>query len=73
MAPLIRAVLSTLIEIEIIANEVDILDDGRWDIHYRHPSRLVQLERRHAPNRSGVLSFLKRFANLFLAHQWFWS
>ncbi|TEB34041.1 hypothetical protein FA13DRAFT_1729500 [Coprinellus micaceus] len=44
MAPLIRAVLSTLIgeqdasEIEIIANEVDIFDDGKWDIHYRHPS-----------------------------------
>ncbi|KAJ3544665.1 hypothetical protein NMY22_g2699 [Coprinellus aureogranulatus] len=44
MAPLIRAVLSVLIgekdasEIEIIANDVDILDNGKWDIHYRHPS-----------------------------------
>ena len=66
MAPLIRAVLSTLIgeqdasEIEIIANEVDIFHDGKWDIHYRHPSRWVQLaERRHAPNGSGVLKFFE--------------
>ena len=66
MAPLIRAVLSTLIgehdasEIEIIANEVDIFDDGKWDIHYRHPSRSVRFEGRHALNqRAAVLKFLE--------------
>ena len=45
MAPLIRAVLSSLIgqeaaeEIEIIANDVVIHPSGKWDIQYRHPSR----------------------------------
>ena len=45
MAPLIRAVLAKRIgeerarEIEIIANDVDIKDDGRWTIKYRHPTR----------------------------------
>ncbi|KAJ2919093.1 hypothetical protein MD484_g1320, partial [Candolleomyces efflorescens] len=44
MAPLIRAVLVGLIgeedasEIEIIANDVTLSDDGKWDIKYRHPS-----------------------------------
>lgn len=44
MAPLIRAVLSKLIgdeeasNIEIIANEVEVHDDGTWEIKYRHPS-----------------------------------
>ncbi|KAF5330199.1 hypothetical protein D9611_010577 [Ephemerocybe angulata] len=41
---LIRAVLSGLIgekeasEIEIIANDAQIFDDGKWDIFYRHPT-----------------------------------
>jgi 2-hydroxy-3-keto-5-methylthiopentenyl-1-phosphate phosphatase len=45
MSPLIRAVLSNLIgeedasDIEIIANDVDVLDDNKWTIKYRHPSR----------------------------------
>lgn len=45
MAPLIRAVLSNLLgeaaadEIEIIANDVDIQSDGKWEIKYRHPTR----------------------------------
>lgn len=44
MAPLIRAVLSNLIgeedakEIEIVANDVIIQEDGKWEIQYRHPS-----------------------------------
>lgn len=44
MAPLIRAVLSNLVgeesanEIDIIANDVTIHPDGKWDIEYRHPS-----------------------------------
>jgi len=44
MAPLIRAVLSNLLgeaaadEIEIIANDVDIRSDGKWEIEYRHPT-----------------------------------
>ncbi|KAG6907613.1 hypothetical protein DXG01_008190 [Tephrocybe rancida] len=44
MAPLIRAVLSNLIgeesanEIEIIANDVTIHPDDKWEIKYRHPS-----------------------------------
>ncbi|KAG6844499.1 hypothetical protein H0H87_006385 [Tephrocybe sp. NHM501043] len=44
MAPLIRAVLSNLIgeesanEIEIIANDVTVNPDGKWEIKYRHPS-----------------------------------
>ncbi|KAF8069232.1 HAD-like domain-containing protein [Lyophyllum atratum] len=44
MAPLIRAVLSNLVgeeaaaEIEIIANDVTIHADEKWDIQYRHPS-----------------------------------
>ena len=45
MAPLIRAVLANLVgdkeadEIEIIANDVIISPDGKWEIQYRHPSR----------------------------------
>lgn len=45
MEPLIRAVLSNLVgeqdasEIEIISNDVEIQDDGKWTIKYRHPSR----------------------------------
>ena len=45
MAPLIRAVLSNLIgeeaasEIQIIANDVKVFPDGKWDIQFRHPSR----------------------------------
>ena len=45
MAPLIRVVLSKLIgdeqakEIEIVANEADVKEDGSWAIKYRHPSR----------------------------------
>ncbi|THH30305.1 hypothetical protein EUX98_g3888 [Antrodiella citrinella] len=44
MAPLIRAVLSKLIgdeeasQIEIIANDTIIHEDGTWEIKYRHPS-----------------------------------
>ncbi|KZT04529.1 uncharacterized protein LAESUDRAFT_737939 [Laetiporus sulphureus 93-53] len=44
MAPLIRAVLSSLIgeedarKIEIISNDVIIHPDGKWEIQYRHPS-----------------------------------
>ena len=47
MAPIIRAVLSSLIgeedskDIEIVSNEVDIHADGTWSIKYRHPSRCV--------------------------------
>jgi len=47
MAPLIRAVLSNLVgeedanEIEIIANDVIVHPDGKWEIQFRHPSRLV--------------------------------
>jgi 2-hydroxy-3-keto-5-methylthiopentenyl-1-phosphate phosphatase len=49
MSPLIRAVLSNLIgeedasDIEIIANDVDVLDDNKWTIKYRHPSRWALL------------------------------
>lgn len=45
MAPLIRAVLSSLVgeeaanEIEIIANDVIVHADGKWEIKFRHPSR----------------------------------
>jgi len=44
MAPLIRAVLSNSVgekeanEIEIIANDVNISSDGKWEIQFRHPS-----------------------------------
>ncbi|RDX43617.1 hypothetical protein OH76DRAFT_1458370 [Lentinus brumalis] len=44
MAPIIRAVLSQLIgeedskDIEIVANEADVHEDGSWSIKYRHPS-----------------------------------
>ncbi|KJA17613.1 hypothetical protein HYPSUDRAFT_70606 [Hypholoma sublateritium FD-334 SS-4] len=44
MAPLIRAVLSNLIgdadaaDIEIIANDVYVFPDGKWEIQFRHPS-----------------------------------
>lgn len=47
MAPLIRAVLSKLVgqkdadEIEIIANDVTVFPDGKWEIKFRHPSRCV--------------------------------
>jgi len=52
MEPLIRAILENLIgekdanEIEIIANDVKVFEDGTWDIQYRHPSRYVLRERR---------------------------
>ena len=45
MAPLIRVVLSNLLgdvaanEIEIIANDVIVFPDGKWDIEFRHPTR----------------------------------
>ena len=45
MAPLIRVVLSNLVgdeaanEIEIIANDVTVFPDGKWEIKFRHPSR----------------------------------
>lgn len=45
MAPLIRVVLSNLLgdvaanEIEIIANDVTVFPDGKWDIEFRHPTR----------------------------------
>ncbi|KAF4618712.1 hypothetical protein D9613_009873 [Agrocybe pediades] len=44
MAPLIRAVLSNLVgeedanDIEIIANDVTVHPDGKWEIKFRHPS-----------------------------------
>jgi 2,3-diketo-5-methylthio-1-phosphopentane phosphatase len=44
MAPLIRAVLSNLIgeeaagDVQIIANDVTVGPDGKWDIRFRHPS-----------------------------------
>ncbi|KAI5119152.1 hypothetical protein M0805_005231 [Coniferiporia weirii] len=44
MTPLIRAVLSKLIgdedaaTIDIIANDVNVLPDGKWEIKYRHPT-----------------------------------
>ncbi|KAF8636967.1 hypothetical protein AX17_003129 [Amanita inopinata Kibby_2008] len=44
MAPIIRAVLSNLVgeeaarEIEIIANDANVRQDGSWEIKYRHPS-----------------------------------
>ena len=47
MAPIIRAVLSALIgeedakDIEIVSNDVDIHEDGTWEIKYRHPTRYV--------------------------------
>jgi hypothetical protein len=49
MAPLIRAVLSKLIgdeeasKIEIIANDVQIEENGHWEIKYRHPERSVRI------------------------------
>jgi 2-hydroxy-3-keto-5-methylthiopentenyl-1-phosphate phosphatase len=45
MAPIIRAVLSSLIgdetahNIDIIANDVEIGPGVQWNIKYRHPSR----------------------------------
>jgi 2-hydroxy-3-keto-5-methylthiopentenyl-1-phosphate phosphatase len=47
MAPTIRAVLSNLVgdeaasEIDVISNDVEIKEDGKWDIKYRHPTRWV--------------------------------
>ncbi|KAL1690525.1 HAD-like domain-containing protein [Schizophyllum commune] len=44
MTPTIRAVLSNLLgeqaaeDIEIISNDVDIKEDGTWEIKFRHPS-----------------------------------
>ncbi|KAF5343434.1 hypothetical protein D9758_011835 [Tetrapyrgos nigripes] len=44
MAPTIRAVLSNLVgdeaasEIDVISNDVEIKEDGKWEIKYRHPS-----------------------------------
>ena len=49
MAPLIRAVLSNLIgneeasKIEIISNDVQIEENGHWEIKYRHPERSVRI------------------------------
>ncbi|GAA6060522.1 hypothetical protein JCM10212_005603 [Sporobolomyces blumeae] len=43
MVPIIRAILENLIgaedasKIDIIANDVELLDDGKWTIKYRHP------------------------------------
>jgi hypothetical protein len=44
MAPIIGAVRSNLIgdaaiEVQIIANDVTVFPDGKWEIHFRHPSR----------------------------------
>ena len=45
MAPLIRAVLGSLIgeedanKIDIVSNDVNIHPDGKWEIQYRHPTR----------------------------------
>ena len=45
MAPLIRAVLSTLIgeedaaHIDIVSNDVITSEGGKWEIKYRHPTR----------------------------------
>jgi len=45
MAPTIRAVLSNLVgdeaasEIDVISNDVEIKEDGKWEIKYRHPTR----------------------------------
>lgn len=44
MEPIIRAVLSVLVgdedaeKIDIISNDVKFLEDGKWEIQYRHPS-----------------------------------
>ena len=51
MTPTIRAVLSNLLgeqaaeDIEIISNDVDIKEDGTWEIKYRHPTRCVRSPR----------------------------
>lgn len=49
MVPLIRAVLSNLLEeqaneIEIIANDVAIESNGNWEIKYRHPTRWLSAQ-----------------------------
>jgi 2-hydroxy-3-keto-5-methylthiopentenyl-1-phosphate phosphatase len=48
MSPTIRAVLEAHLvgvedgrDIEIVANDVDIHEDGKWEIRFRHPERLV--------------------------------
>ena len=47
MTPIIRAVLSKHVgeeaaaTIDIVANDVRFLDDGKWEIQYRHPTRYV--------------------------------
>ncbi|KAF7324038.1 hypothetical protein MKEN_00626000 [Mycena kentingensis (nom. inval.)] len=44
MAPIIRAVLGSLVgdavadTIDIIANDVEVAEDGKWEIKFRHPS-----------------------------------
>jgi len=43
MEPLIRAILSNLVgddanDIHIISNSVDVHEDGKWNIKFRHPS-----------------------------------
>ena len=55
MTPTIRAVLSNLLgeqaaeDIEIISNDVDIKEDGTWEIKFRHPSRSVPLSPQFPP------------------------
>lgn len=45
MAPFIRALLSNLVgdeeaaNIDIVANDAVIEDDGKWEIKFRHPTR----------------------------------
>lgn len=45
MVPIIRAIMENLVgveaasEIDIIANEVEYLENGRWTIKFRHPER----------------------------------
>jgi 2-hydroxy-3-keto-5-methylthiopentenyl-1-phosphate phosphatase len=46
MEPTIRAVLSNLLaddanDIDIIANDIKDLGDGKWTIQYRHPTSCV--------------------------------
>lgn len=49
MTPIIRAVLSNLVgddaanEIDVIANDVTLHADGKWEIQFRHPSRFVSI------------------------------
>ncbi len=47
MAPIIQAVLSKHVgeeaakEIEIVANDVEVGPDDKWNIKFRHPDRSV--------------------------------